>query len=149
MEARSPDAALASLSMFVRWSSRSLEVCLRSKWISSSAEEVKSSQESQFHHNVWWFVFFTNALEETFKFLDSFRIDWPSCLKVMMYCRFSLLSWAVLAIICWDICCIPQHNTTNDLLTFNKTHLLIENNEAGWDITKKLCAKQWQQTVGI
>jgi hypothetical protein len=49
-------------------------------------------------------VFFATALEE---------IDWPSCLKVMMGCRFSLLIWAVLAIM-WVIFCIsplPCHNT--------------------------------------
>ena len=42
---------------------------------------------------------FATALEETFKVLETFRIDWPSCLKVMMDCHFSLLIWAVLAII--------------------------------------------------
>jgi hypothetical protein len=33
------------------------------------------------------------------KVLEMFRIDWPSCLKVMMDCCISLLIWAVLAII--------------------------------------------------
>ena len=56
----------------------------------------------------------------TFKVLDIFLIDWPSCLKVMMDCRFSLLIGAVLAIIRTNtaIFCIPPlpcHNTT-DLL---------------------------------
>jgi hypothetical protein len=31
--------------------------------------------------------------------LEIFRIDWPSCLKVMMDFHFSLHIWAVLAII--------------------------------------------------
>jgi hypothetical protein len=35
---------------------------------------------------------------QTFK-LEMFRIDWPSCLTVMMDCHFSLLIWAVLVII--------------------------------------------------
>ena len=42
---------------------------------------------------------FATALEETVKVLEMFRIDWPSCLKVMMDCHFSLLIWAVLEII--------------------------------------------------
>ena len=42
---------------------------------------------------------FVTALEETFKVLEMFRTDWPSCLKVMMDCHFSLLIWAVFAII--------------------------------------------------
>jgi hypothetical protein len=46
----------------------------------------------------WRLMVFATALDETFKFLDLFRIDWPSCLKVMMDCRFSLLK-GVLAII--------------------------------------------------
>ena len=45
------------------------------------------------------FMVFATALEETFKVLEIVRIDWPSCLKVVMDCHFSLLIWAVLAII--------------------------------------------------
>ena len=45
---------------------------------------------------------FATALEETFIVLEIFWIDWHSFLKVMMDCRFSLLSWVVLAII-WMI----------------------------------------------
>ena len=42
---------------------------------------------------------FCNCTWRTFKVLEMFQIDWPSCLKVMMDCHFSLLIWAVLAII--------------------------------------------------
>jgi hypothetical protein len=41
-------------------------------------------------------MFFATALEETFKVLEIFHIDWPSCLKVMMDCHLSLLICAVL-----------------------------------------------------
>ena len=60
--------------------------------------------------------------------LKNVSIDWPSCPKVMMYCHFSLLIWAVLAIICtWSlpnraIFCIPPltcHNTTDWLTHIN------------------------------
>ena len=34
---------------------------------------------------------FVTALEETFKVFEMFPIDWPSCFKVLMDCRFSLL----------------------------------------------------------
>ena len=44
-------------------------------------------------------MFIATELEDTFKFLETFQIYWPSCLKVMMDCRFSLLNWRVLAII--------------------------------------------------
>ena len=47
----------------------------------------------------WRVMDFATALEETFRVPDIFRIAWPSCLKVMMNCHFSLLIWAVLAII--------------------------------------------------
>ena len=62
-------------------------------------------------------------------FCDStvFQIDWPSCLKVLMDCRFSLLIWAVLvqhgllpnrAIFC--IPPLPCHNTTDWLNCIKK-----------------------------
>ena len=49
--------------------------------------------ESHFHHSAWWF------LQMHLKKLEMFRINWPSCLKVMMDYHFPLLIWAVLAII--------------------------------------------------
>ena len=63
----------------------------------SSAAEVTLglpfiSHESQFHHSAWWF--FWLHLKEL-KVLDIVLIEWPSCLKVMMDCHFSLLIWAV------------------------------------------------------
>ena len=70
----------------------------------SSAAEVTLSLSF-----LWWsswepvssqrLMVFATTLEETFKVLEIFRIDWPSCLKVMMDYHFSLLIWAVLAII--------------------------------------------------
>ena len=44
-------------------------------------------------------VVFATALDDTFKVLTIFRIDWPSCLKVMMDCHLSWLIWAVITII--------------------------------------------------
>ena len=40
---------------------------------------------------------FATTVEETFKVLEMFLIDWTSCLKVMMDCHYSLLIWAVFA----------------------------------------------------
>jgi hypothetical protein len=45
----------------------------------------------EFHY--WASCFFATALKKLF------RIDWPSCLKVMIDCHFTLLIWAILAII--------------------------------------------------
>jgi hypothetical protein len=42
---------------------------------------------------------FCNCIWRNFEVLEIFRIDWPSCVKVIMDCRFYLLIWAVLAII--------------------------------------------------
>ena len=41
---------------------------------------------------------FCNCTWRNFQSSWNVQIDWPSCLKVMMDCRFSLLIWAVLAI---------------------------------------------------
>ena len=64
---------------------------------------------------VSWYrlMVFATALEETFKVFEIFRIDWPLCLKVMPDCRFSLLIWAVLAIIwAWSYVNHPYLVTT-------------------------------------
>ena len=57
---------------------------------------------------------FSTALEETYKVLEMFCIDWPSCLKVKMDCCLSLIIWAVLAII-WTLSFTKWgcHNTTD------------------------------------
>jgi hypothetical protein len=66
-------------------------------------------------------MFVSIALEETFKFHDIFRIERPSCLKVMMDCCFSLLIWVVLpnrAIFC--VPPLPCHNKNDWLKSIKK-----------------------------
>jgi hypothetical protein len=77
--------------------------------------------ESQFHHSA--LMVFANALEETFKDLDIFQIDWPSSLKVMMYCffHFAYLSCSchIMDLVfyqglsCVYHCILPCPNTTD------------------------------------
>jgi hypothetical protein len=50
----------------------------------------------EFDHSAWWFL---RLHLKKLKVKEMFHIDWLSCLKVMMDCNFSLLIWAVLAII--------------------------------------------------
>ena len=71
--------------------SNGLILCSRGN--SGSSFPVAGPHENQFHRRAWWF------LRLHLKKPSKFRIDWPSCLKVMMDCNFSLLIWAVLAII--------------------------------------------------
>ena len=49
---------------------------------------------------------FATALEETFKVLEMFHIDWPSCLKIMMDCQIHNMDLVFYQI-------GPCHNTTD------------------------------------
>jgi hypothetical protein len=104
---------------------------------------------------------FSTALEETFKVLENFQIDWPSCLEVIIDCHFALLTWAVLDIIwyftkkgylLYTLTCVTTQLIVSNILrrkkihklTFNKAHLLIEMHsrwlphEAGWENAKSV-----------